>query len=101
MKLKTLAAAGITAAFLLTLTACGGNAGGPSSITAPTTAATSQAPKPYDVYKAAFDKTAAEKSYQYTLNMKAVVEFTGYKHGNAGEGGRCFDRQRRFRRNAL
>ncbi len=77
MKLKTLAAAGITAAFLLTLTACGGNAGGPSSITAPTTAATSQAPKPYDVYKAAFDKTAAEKSYQYTLNMKAVVEFTG------------------------
>ena len=49
MKLKTLAAAGITAAFLLTLTACGGNASSPSSKPSPTTAATSQAPKPYDV----------------------------------------------------
>ena len=35
MKLKTLAAAGITAAFLLTLTACGGNTGSPLFHTVP------------------------------------------------------------------
>ena len=78
MKMRTLTAVGMISALLLTLTACGGPAASspdaaPSSLSASGAADSSQAAKPYDLFKTAFDKTTAETSIQIAEKLKMTT----------------------------
>ena len=91
MKMRTLTAVGMISALLLTLTACGGSAASspdaaPSSLSASGAADSSQAAKPYDLFKTAFDKTTAETSIQIAEKLKMTAEAAGIRTETAAEG---------------